>query len=446
MLASINLQPSTVDFADESLNTAKLLPDEAAGLRASFADLLRPHLDPAQMLEVTDGGALPPGGNRLPVTDFAESANAIDPEPDPREAATTAHLAAPLSPIPVPYPAAGDAAPPQAAGAHQALSATFDVLPPVQLNGGGAPPRSQLMAASPAMTMVQPEAPLETRMPVAPVSSATGPAKLTPNAIPGGLPLRVERPGRGQTTLGEAIGTLSRAAPAETSAQPRNQDVERIRRLFHATSHSGGNERSLPASLETTAAQSVDALRSAAGDTVPARPLDIVTGSLNAAQMLRAAPAETAQAAMRALPPIDVPVQDTVWGDRVGERVLIMAGNRLQNAEIRLTPAEMGPVRVQVMVEDGAANVTFLAQHAVTREALEQALPRLREMLADNGIQLGQTSVSGEGVAQGERDGNADVPNRISVAVNVPEESGRDELAVPSEGSRRGNALVDTFV
>ncbi|MEX2257888.1 MAG: flagellar hook-length control protein FliK [Woeseia sp.] len=82
------------------------------------------------------------------------------------------------------------------------------------------------------------------------------------------------------------------------------------------------------------------------------------------------------------------------WGDALGDRLMWMTGNKLQSAEIRLSPAELGPLRVQISMDDGAATVNFTAQHPLTREAIEQALPRLREMLGDQGLTLSNVTVS----------------------------------------------------
>lgn len=140
---------------------------------------------------------------------------------------------------------------------------------------------------------------------------------------------------------------------------------------------------------------------------------------------------------------IETPVRDANWGDRIGERVVMMANNQLKTAEIRLTPAELGPVRVQVNVEDGAANITFQAQHALTREAIEQALPRLREMFAESGLSLGQASVGEQNVA-GNRDGNARGDARAAgEGSEFP--NGDDGAAAEERLTRRHEGLLDTF-
>lgn len=110
---------------------------------------------------------------------------------------------------------------------------------------------------------------------------------------------------------------------------------------------------------------------------------------------------------------ISTPVRDAAWGDRMSQQVLTMASNNTRTAEIRLTPAELGPLRIQVDLDDGKANVAFQSSHAITREAIETALPRLREMLAENGLSLGQANVGERDRADrdhaGAESGNADV-------------------------------------
>lgn len=158
-----------------------------------------------------------------------------------------------------------------------------------------------------------------------------------------------------------------------------------------------------------------------------------------------AAPADTGYAAavQQATDLISTPVRGQGWGEQIGERVLLMAANQNKTAEIRLTPAEMGPLRVQVSVDDGAANVTFQAQHAVTREAIEQALPRLRELLAENGLSLGQANVGEQGVAERERDENGGPPGHSGDAGELLDD-GNDPASM--QRTVNTSSLLDTFV
>jgi flagellar hook-length control protein FliK len=148
------------------------------------------------------------------------------------------------------------------------------------------------------------------------------------------------------------------------------------------------------------------------------------------------------------LPQLTTPVQDTAWGDRLGDRLMMMADSKLQFAEIRLTPAELGPLRIQVSIDDGAASVTFHAQHVVTREALEQAMPRLRELFADNGLTLAESHVrdAGEqGVPQGKPE-QRDRADEGAALLSDGEISVTPESAADRFRPRpRADQLLDTF-
>ncbi|MCH8504011.1 MAG: flagellar hook-length control protein FliK [Ectothiorhodospiraceae bacterium] len=73
------------------------------------------------------------------------------------------------------------------------------------------------------------------------------------------------------------------------------------------------------------------------------------------------------------------------WGQAVGERLMVMANQGVQQARIQLNPRELGPLEVNISMKDDKTSVVFTAQHAVTREALESEIPRLRLMMQENG-------------------------------------------------------------
>lgn len=106
--------------------------------------------------------------------------------------------------------------------------------------------------------------------------------------------------------------------------------------------------------------------------------------------------ATTALAANPTTLDIQPPVQSAVWSKVMSGRVVWMAKEGIQQAEIRLTPAKMGPVEVKLHVHNDQVNVTFLAQHAATRDALEQAIPRLRDSFNESGIQLANAEVGAD--------------------------------------------------
>jgi len=92
--------------------------------------------------------------------------------------------------------------------------------------------------------------------------------------------------------------------------------------------------------------------------------------------------------------PIHTPMGEKGWDQAVGERMLWMVGRQIQGAEVRITPPQLGPIDIRISIQNDQANVTFAAQHGVVREALEASIPRLREMLSENNLQLVNVDVN----------------------------------------------------
>ncbi len=91
------------------------------------------------------------------------------------------------------------------------------------------------------------------------------------------------------------------------------------------------------------------------------------------------------------------PVRSPQWGQALGQKVTYMANNKLQEAKITLNPEKLGPIQVKLTVDkDQHAHVSMVAQHGTTREAIENAMPRLKEMLEAAGIGFGSFDVRDE--------------------------------------------------
>lgn len=88
------------------------------------------------------------------------------------------------------------------------------------------------------------------------------------------------------------------------------------------------------------------------------------------------------------------PVGSPGWDQALGQKVVWMVAGGMQSASLTLNPPDLGPLQVVLNVSNSQATASFTAAQPEVRQALETAMPRLREMLADSGIQLGQSTVS----------------------------------------------------
>ena len=152
--------------------------------------------------------------------------------------------------------------------------------------------------------------------------------------------------------------------------------------------------------------------------------------------------------AARGLPEaVSIPVGERGWERAFGERVVWLVGQQIQAAEVRLNPPHLGPVEVRLSLTGQDASVSFTVSHGATRDAIEQAIPRLRELFAEHQLQIvnvdvGQRDAAGQ-ASQGERWSGAGGPHP------APETATRETTEPePPARARRGAlpGLVDEYV
>ena len=87
-------------------------------------------------------------------------------------------------------------------------------------------------------------------------------------------------------------------------------------------------------------------------------------------------------------------------GEQVHERINMMMAKNLKYVDIRLDPPELGKIQIKLSINQDQASVQFTVNNHQTRDIVEQAMPRLREMLQQQGLQLAQSSVQQESSQQ----------------------------------------------
>ena len=81
----------------------------------------------------------------------------------------------------------------------------------------------------------------------------------------------------------------------------------------------------------------------------------------------------------------------------------MLVGQNIQTAEIRLDPPELGALDIKIKVTNDVATVSITSAHTQVREALETAVPKLREMFEESGLSLGDVNVRQESFSQQEK-------------------------------------------
>jgi hypothetical protein len=166
--------------------------------------------------------------------------------------------------------------------------------------------------------------------------------------------------------------------------------------------------------------------------------------SVNEARPVPGIAAEVSAGRPRAAATVVVPFGDRGWERALGEKVVWLVGQQVQAAEVKLNPPHLGPVEFRLTLNGNEASVSFTAANAAVREAIEQALPRLREMLAEQNLVM-------VGVDVGQRGGSGQAEQReagLSPGGSVAATAGRDGDAPVAEPPLRrlgASGLVDEY-
>jgi flagellar hook-length control protein FliK len=161
---------------------------------------------------------------------------------------------------------------------------------------------------------------------------------------------------------------------------------------------------------------------------------------LGAASAVAAAEGGDAALPARTLAPLSSPVGSPSWGQELGSRVALGLAAGIGTATLEVNPPELGPVSIELSMNDDEAAVKFISNHLAVRDAIESSLSRLRDALAEEGLRLGDVSVgSGEGSgARSDADGGAE--QRPAAGAEAEVEDG-----AVAEPARLTRGLVDTF-
>jgi flagellar hook-length control protein FliK len=136
------------------------------------------------------------------------------------------------------------------------------------------------------------------------------------------------------------------------------------------------------------------------------------------------------------------------WDNQVGQKIIWMVAGKEQTASLTLNPPDMGPMHVVLSVTNDQATVTFTAAQPEVRQALEAAMPKLREMMGENGIALGNATVNagtpdGRQAQQGEQQRGQATGTRFG---NTSPDATPISLTPARQGRVGGGiGMVDTF-
>lgn len=238
----------------------------------------------------------------------------------------------------------------------------------------------------------------------------TQPTAATPAAGRGSLMDIADLPIRGKA---QASTTDADSNPLPASAQPLT-----------------------PAAAAAAAKQEASSSGSATAPTSTLAP--ILASNITAPPAATAAPAAV----------ISQPLGTHEWQQAVSQHVTLYTKQGQQSAELHLHPEDLGQVQISLKLEDNQAQLQMVSAHSNVRAALEAALPMLRTQLAENGIQLAQSSISSENFAGQQQSSSQQQQQASRSGQQGGFNDDSDELLVTPaalQSAARGNGAVDIF-
>jgi flagellar hook-length control protein FliK len=245
-------------------------------------------------------------------------------------------------------------------------------------------------------------------------------ARQDASAANGSTPTAVLLAGTTATDAGaaQATATAASAGPSSTGAAAGGFALPAMAAaMAPAAAASGAADAPVATEPGSTIETPAPALLSATAPTAAARPQP----TLAAAPL--AMPAEPADG----------------FDDGFGTRIAWMADQRIGHAEIRLNPEHVGRIDVRVQLDGSQVRAEFHSAHAEVRQAIEASLPRLRELLGQHGLQLGQADV-------GQRQAGQDdsTPRGTAARAGGDTVSGEDATP-PAQVQARLRGLLDEY-
>ncbi|MCF6236700.1 MAG: flagellar hook-length control protein FliK [Gammaproteobacteria bacterium] len=117
--------------------------------------------------------------------------------------------------------------------------------------------------------------------------------------------------------------------------------------------------------------------------------VSLATGYLSPSLRTTAAPTTTLNATLAPS------VSDyEAWGDELSNRMAWMVSKDIKMVSLRLNPVDLGPVEVRIQIKNEQVDVLFNSTHSQVREAIEAAVPRLRDMFSEQLLRLDNVNIS----------------------------------------------------
>lgn len=137
-------------------------------------------------------------------------------------------------------------------------------------------------------------------------------------------------------------------------------------------------------------------------------------------------------------------------GEALGQRLAAQIARGNWNVELTLKPQDLGSIEIKLDMKQGNLEASFNASEAMTRDLIVDGLPRLKETLAQSGMEVAQVNVN---VRQDGQNGGNSTPGRqkapsgiSGVSKSSPVNTGEVNASLTAKKSAADNNGLDVLV
>lgn len=124
---------------------------------------------------------------------------------------------------------------------------------------------------------------------------------------------------------------------------------------------------------------------------------------------------------------LDIPVDlsNSQWAEKFSEQIIWLGHQGIKSAVIKIHPEDLGPLEISIKVVKDSASVNINSHSSHVCSIVDQALPKLKEMMAEQGLSLSEVHV---GTDDNPRQFSQNNPKDYEVMLLNPEDEGQPHV------------------
>lgn len=136
---------------------------------------------------------------------------------------------------------------------------------------------------------------------------------------------------------------------------------------------------------------------------------------------------------------IPIGIDKPEWSQQFSDHIVWLGQQEVKSAVIKIHPEDLGPLEINIKVINDSASVSITIHSHHVREIIDQSLPKLQAMMAEQGLNLSEVQIDSDASSRQFSQQNNDAQGELTHTLE-------DEIGVtPLKNKKAIKGLVDYF-